>query len=137
MNKNEYDRFLSSLSREFTLRAQPHLRSLWADVMELEEADDEHALAAAREQTIRRVRILGRAALAANALEVQTLSQTVERLVATMAPVPGGTRFEFFGLLDQKMTKLAEALYAIQVATPPSEPGGEPTESELVESFAE
>jgi hypothetical protein len=137
MNENEYDRFLSSLAREFTLRAQPHLRSLWADVMELEEATDEHALSVAREQTMRRVRVLGRAAHAANAREMQALSQTVEQLVATLAPAPGATRFEFFGVLDQKMTKLTEALYAIKVETPPSKPEGQPTEDELVESYAE
>jgi hypothetical protein len=137
MNKNEYDRFLFSLTREFTLRAQPHLRSLWADVMELEEATNEHALSVAREQTMRRVRTLGRAARAANARDVQALSQTVEQLVAAMAPAPGATRFEFFGVLDQKMTKLTEALYAINVAAPPSEPEGQPTEGELVESHAE
>jgi hypothetical protein len=136
-NENEYDRFLFSLTREFTLRAQPHLRSLWADVMELEEATDEHTLSIAREQTMRRVRTLGRAARAINAREVQALSQTVEQLVATMATAPGATRFEFFGVLDQKMTKLAEALYAINTATLPSEPEGQLTKGELVESYAE
>jgi hypothetical protein len=137
MNEKEYDRFLFSLAREFTLRAQPHLRSLWADVLELEEATDEHALSVAREQTMRRVRTLGRAARAVNARDVQALSQTVEQLVATMAPAPGATRFEFFGLLDQKMTRLTEALYAINAETPPSEPAGQPMERELVESCAE
>jgi hypothetical protein len=137
MNENEYDRFLFSLTREFTLRAQPHLRSLWADVLELEEAADERALSVARDQTLRRVRTLGWAARAANAREVQALSQTVEQLVATLAPAPGATHFEFFGVLDQKMTKLTEALYAINVTTPPSEPEGQPTECELVESYAE
>jgi hypothetical protein len=139
MNENEYeyDRFRFSLTREFTLRAQPHLRSLWADVMELEEATDEHALSVAREQTMRRVRTLGWAACAVDIPEVQALSQTVEQLVATMAPAPGATRFEFFGVLDQQMTKLTEALYAIDVTTPPSEPGGQPRERELAESCAE
>jgi len=137
MNENEYDRFLFSLAREFTLRAQPHLRSLWADVMELEEATGEHALCVAREQTMRRVRTLGWAAHAVNAREVQALSQTVEQLVAAMAPTPGATRFEFFGALEQKMTNLTEALYAIKTQTPPSELEGQPTESELVESCAQ
>ncbi len=35
---NAYDRFLSSLLSEFKRKAQPEVRSLWADLMELEEA---------------------------------------------------------------------------------------------------
>jgi hypothetical protein len=108
-----YDRFLSTLADEFRLQAQPRLRSLWADVMELEEATHEPAFSAAREQTMHRVLALGRAARAVHAHEVRALSQALARLVTTVACTPDATRTETFATLYQKMTEMTEALYGL------------------------
>jgi len=112
-----YDRFLSTLADEFRLQAQPRLRSLWADVMELEEATYEPAFSAAREQTMHRILALGRAARAVNAHEVRALSQVLARLVTTVACTPDATRAEAFATLYQKMTEMTEALYGIHPHT--------------------
>jgi len=135
-DRHAYDQFLFSLVTKFTHRAQPHIRSLWADLMELEEARDAHTLRVVREQTLRRVQALGRAAHAVSADEVEALSRTLVLLVANVTDVKGARHRESFDSLYGKMRELTEALYAVHAT--PSVVGSDchPTESELVESYA-
>jgi hypothetical protein len=134
---NTYDRFLSSLLSEFKRKAPPHVRSLWADLMELEEAKDERALSAAREQAMRRIRVLGRAAGAANAHQVQSLGQTLELMLEVLTQAPAAARPGLFESLYETMRKLDGALYSIDVEAHVSEHAGQPTEMTLVESCAD
>ena len=113
---NTYDRFRSSLLTEFKLKAQPHVRSLWADVVELEEARDEHAFAAALQQALHRVRVLERAAGAANAQAVQTLSETIADMLSALTSVQTAARPGSLDELHRTMNKLTEALYSINAA---------------------
>lgn len=134
---NTYDRFLSSLLSEFKRKAPPQVRSLWADLMELEEATDERALSAAREQALRRIRVLGRAAGAAKAQQVQSLSQALELRLGALTQGRAAVRPELFEGLDDTMRELAEALYSIDAEDAITEPADQPTEMALVESFAD
>jgi len=118
---------------EFALKAGPHLRSLWADLMEMEAAD-EATLSVAREQAVRRLLALGAAAGAVNAQEVRTLSHTLRLLVTTAAQVRDATNYECFDALYKKMRELTEALYAIKAPPPLSERERQPVETELVGS---
>jgi hypothetical protein len=130
---NQYDRFLSTLANEFRMQAPPHLRSLWADVMELEEARDGQAFSVARKSTMRRVLTLSRAARAGHAHEVRALSQDLARLVTSMAHTPDPTRAEAFAVLYQKMTEITEAVYGIHTDTSTGRHAEEPDEEmELV-----
>jgi|ERR1700733_12463800 hypothetical protein len=106
----EYDRFQTMLLTEFKRKAQPQVRSLWADLMELMEATSEPAFAAAREQALRRNHILGRAAGAANAPTVQSLSNTLELTLRVLAQTPGAARPGLIDALYQTMNRLTEAL---------------------------
>jgi hypothetical protein len=132
-----YDPLRFSLMTEFTLKAGPHLRSLWADLMEMEAAADEAALSVAREQAVRRLLALGAAAGAVNAQEVRTLSHTLRLLVTTATQVRDATNYECFDALYKKMRELTEALYAIKPPPPLSERERQPAESALVESCAD
>jgi len=133
---HEYDRFLFSLVTEFTRRALPQIRSLWADLMELEEASDPHALRVARAQTLRRLQILRQAARAVDAAQVQSLSQTLAQSVVTVPDERNAHRQELFEFLYQTMRELTEALYVIQAVPSAMGQNGHPTESELVDSYA-
>jgi|ERR1043166_3120806 hypothetical protein len=128
---NNYDRFLESLLAEFKLRAHPHLRSVWADFMELVEATHEPTLRAAREQARQRLLALAQAARAVNARDVQGRSQALAQLVTTVT----STRdVELFDSLYQKLRELTEALYAIPASPPASGHDSRLTKAELVES---
>jgi hypothetical protein len=131
-----YDRFLFTLRTVFTRRAQPHLRSLWADLMELEEAPDAHAFRVARDQTLRRLQVLGRAARAVEADEVEALGRTLAELVTTVTDARDAKRQELFDSLHEKMRELVEASYAIQATPSAVGRNRRPAESELVESYA-
>lgn len=126
-----YDPLRFSLMTEFKLKAEPHLRSLWADLMELEAASDESTHFVAREQALRRLLALSSAAGAANAREVQTLGHALRLLVITITQVRDATNYECFDALYKKMCELAEALYAIK-APPLSERERQPAETALV-----
>jgi len=115
---------------EFKLKAEPHLRSLWADLMKMEAAADESTLFVAREQALRRLLALSSAAGAANAREVQTLGHALRLLVITITQVRDATNYECFDALYKKMRELAEALYAIK-APPLSERERQPAETAL------
>ena len=125
-----YDPLRFSLMTEFKLKAEPHLRSLWADLMKMEAAADESTLFVAREQALRRLLALSSAAGAANAREVQTLGHALRLLVITITQVRDATNYECFDALYKKMRELAEALYAIK-APPLSERERQPAETAL------
>lgn len=129
---NTYDRFLSTLLSEFKRRAPPQVRSLWADLMELAEATDERALFAARGQALRRIRVLGRAASAANAHQVQSLGQAIEHTLEALTQARAAARPELIEGLYGTMRRLAEALYAIDAEAPVLEYDGQSAEMELV-----
>ena len=134
---NTYDRFLSSLLSEFKRKAQPQVRSLWADLMELAEAIDERALSAAREQALRRIRVLGRAASAAHADQVQSPSQEIELMLGSLTQAPAAARPQLLEGLYETMRKLTGAVYSIDAEAPASEHDGQPTGMTLVESCAD
>jgi chemotaxis protein histidine kinase CheA len=131
---NTYDRFLSSLLSEFKRKAQPQVRSLWADLMELEEAIDERALSMAREQALRRIHVLGQAADASQAHPVRSLSQTLEHMLGALTQTRAATCPELFTHLHGTIWMLADTLYSMDVEAPASERADQPTEPMLVES---
>jgi hypothetical protein len=53
---NTFDQFLRTLKSEFKRQAYRHIRSLWADLEELAQADGESARAVIVAQALRRVR---------------------------------------------------------------------------------
>lgn len=115
---NTYDRFQLSLSTEFKLRAQPHIRSLWADLEELREATDQPVCSATLRQALRRIHALERAACAVGAHEVQALSQVLESALAALPCARGATRSKLFKTADQTMNRLTEALFLIKLESP-------------------
>jgi hypothetical protein len=134
---NTYDRLLFSLLLEFKRQAQPQVRSLWADMMELVEAIDERALSTAREQAFHRVRVLGRAASAAHADQVQSLGQELELMLGALMQAPTAACPELFESLYETMRQLTGAVYSIDVEAPVPEHAGQPTELTLVGSCAD
>jgi hypothetical protein len=134
---NTYDRFLSSLLSEFQRKAQPQVRSLWADLMELAEAIDERTLSAAREQALRRIRVLGRAASVAHADQVQSPGQELELMLGALTQAPAAARPELLEGLYETMRKLTGAVYSIDVEAPVSKHARQPSELTLVESCAD
>ena len=132
-----YDQLRFSLLTEFKLKAEPHLQSLWSDLMELEAASDEFALCLARGHALRRLRMLSEAASAANAWEVRMLSLALGFMVATVTQVRDETNYERFDALYGKARKLTTALNSIQA--PPSlfELERQPTEPVLILSCAD
>lgn len=132
-----YEQLRFSLLTEFKLKAEPHLRSLWADLMELEAASDESALDAARGQALRRISALSSAAGAADANEVRMLSRALGFLVATATQVRDATNYERFDALYKKARKLTEALHAIKEPPALSEREYQLTEAALVSSCAD
>ncbi len=131
-----YDQLRFSLLTGFKLKAEPHLRSLGADLMELEAAADEFTLSVARQQALRRLLALSSAAGAANAREVQTLSHALSLLVITITQVRDATHDECFDALHKKMRELTEALCAIKAPPPLSERKRQLAETALVEFSA-
>jgi hypothetical protein len=131
-----YDQLRFSLLAELKLKAEPHLRFLWADLMALEAAADESALFVARGQASQRLLALSSAADAANAREVQSLSRALRLLVITTTPVRDATSYECFDALHKKMRELTEALYAIKASRPLSEHERQPAETAFVEFSA-
>ncbi|MGO9245203.1 MAG: hypothetical protein ACLPT4_00330 [Verrucomicrobiia bacterium] len=135
---NAYDRFLTTLLAEFKRKAQPQVRSLWADLMELAEAADEPAFAAAREQALHRNHILGRAAEAAHAHAVQSLSNTLELTLRVLTQTHIAARPGLIDALYQTMNRLTEALCLIDTEAPLHEEDAESGDrAELVASCAE
>ena len=131
---NTYERLLASLITEFKQEAPPRFRSLWADVMELEEAKDERGFSAARDQALRRISALDRAATAAGAHPVPSLSCFLELKVRALTRADVGTRPESIEMVHRTMDQLAEALYSINPVTHVPENANQPTEMLLVES---
>jgi hypothetical protein len=131
---NTHDQFLSSLLSEFKRKAQPQVRSLWADLMELEEAMDERSLSAARDQALRRIRVLGQAANAANAHPVRSLNQALEHRLGALTQARATACPELFTRLHEIVWLLADAVYSIDTDVPATEPAGQPTERMLIES---
>ena len=132
-----YGQLRFSLMTEFKLKAEPQLRSLWADLMELEAAADAFALFVAREQALRRLRALSSAAGAANAREVHTLCDALSLLVDTATQVRDATNYECFDALYKKTRELTGALSAIKAPPPLSERQRQSAETALFESGAE
>ena len=131
-----YDQLRFSLLAELKLKAEPHLRFLWADLMVLAAAADESAFFMARRQASQRLLALSSAAGAANAREVQSLSRALRLLVITTTPVRDTTHHECFDALYKKMRELTGALYAINASPPLSERDRQPAETALVEFSA-
>jgi hypothetical protein len=134
---NAYDRFLSSLLSEFTRKAQSQLRSLWADLMELEEAIDGRSFSAAREQVLHRVRVFRQAASATNAHPVQSLSQMIEHRLRVLTQTGATACPELFTHLHETMWTLADAVYELNVENLAFQDGGPPTDQALVASGAD
>jgi hypothetical protein len=134
---NTYDRFLFSLLSEFKRKAQPEVRSLWADLMELAEATDERALSVASEQALRRIRILRRAAGAANAGQVQCHNRALEIRLRTLTQEPAVACPELFEDLYGTMRKLVGAQCSIDAKSTISEYASQPPEMALVDVCAD
>ena len=137
MNTNTYERFLSSLTTEFKQKAPPQFRSLWADLMELEEATDERAFSATHDLALRRIHALGCAARAASAYPVPSLSRSIELKLRTLTRARTATHPESVEALHRTMNQLAEALCSIEAAASVSENTNQPTEALLAESCAD
>jgi hypothetical protein len=134
---NTHDRFLFSLLSEFKRRAQPQVRSLWADLMELAEATDEKVFSVASEQALRRIRILGRAAGAANASQVQCHNWALEIRLRAFKQESVVVRPELFEGLYETMRELTGALCSIDTESAISKHTSQPTEMALVEACAD
>jgi transcriptional regulator NrdR family protein len=117
---------------EFRFKAESHLGSLWANLMEMEAAVDESTLSEAREQALCRLLALSLAAGAANAREVQTLGHTLMLLVIKTTRVRDATNYARFDALYKKTRELTEALHAIKAPPPLSECERQPAETALV-----
>jgi hypothetical protein len=129
---NTYDRFQSSLLSEFKRQIQLQVRSLWDDLVELEVPVDEQGFSAAHEQALRRISILGQAAGAANAHQVQSLGQTLEFMLGVFMRAPAAARPEIFKDLTGTMRMLTGAAYSIDPEAPVSAHAGQLTEMMLV-----
>jgi len=137
MNTNTYERLLSSLTTEFKQKAPPQFRSLWADLMELEEATDERAFSATHDQALRRIHALGSAARAARAHPLPSLSRSLELKLRTLTRAHAATHPESLEALHRTMNQFAEALCSLEAAGPVPENFNQPTEALLVESCAD
>jgi len=131
---NTYERLLSSLAREFKQKAPSQFRSLWADLMELEEATDEKAFTAAHDQALRRIHALESAAHAARVHPISSLSRSLELKLRVLPRASAVTHLESLETLHRAMNQLAEALYASDAAALNPETTNQPTETSLVES---
>jgi hypothetical protein len=134
---NTYDQFLTLLLSDFKRRAQPLIRSLWADLKEVAEVADDRSISAASEQVLRRIRILGRAARAANAGQVQSHNQALELRLPALTQAPAAARPELLEGLYETTRELAGAQYSIDTETTVAERTGQPIEMTLVEACAD
>jgi len=105
--------------------------------MELEEAIDERAFAAARQQALHRIRVLGQAATAAHAHPVRSITQSLELTLGTLMHTRAAAGPELFTRLYDTIWILAETLYSMDVDAPVSERCRQPDELTLVESCAD
>ena len=110
---NTYEHFLHLLLTEFKNEAQPHLRSLWADVEELEEVTDERRRSLTLRHALHRTRALEWAAHSVNAHEVRALGRDLERMLADLAHTPAAVSRVSPAALHQTMNKLTEALCSV------------------------
>ena len=131
---NQYDRFLNSLLAEFKIAAQTEVYCLWADLEELEEASDERVRAEAYRQTCHRLGLLEHAADAARATRVLAACYTLEHILGSTMYARAETRTELFVELRLAMTKLAEALYSIEVEDSSFEGVYQSTDADFAES---
>jgi hypothetical protein len=134
---NTYDRFLTLLLSDFERGAQPQIRSLWADLMEVAEATDERSFSAACEQALRRIRVLGRAARAANAGQVQSNNQALELRLRVLMQAPAAARPELFEGLYETMREVAGAECSIDPETTVAGHACQPSEMALVDACAD
>ena len=134
---NTYERFLSSLVTEFKQKAPPQFRSLWADLMELEDTTDERAFSAAHDQALRRIHTLGCAANATRAHPMPSLSRSLELKLRALTRARAATHPESLEALHRTMNQLAEALYSTDATAPVPESTNQPTETLLVVSCAD
>jgi HPt (histidine-containing phosphotransfer) domain-containing protein len=133
---NIYERLLSTLAKEFKQKAPPQFRSLWADLMELEEATDDLAFSTAHDHALRRIHALECAAKATQANPVQSLGRSLELELRALNYTRAASHPEYFGALRQTMNRIAEALYTGDETAPLSEKSNQPAE-ELVESYVD
>ena len=112
---NTYEHFLQLLLAEFKIEAQPHLRSLWADVEELGETMDERRRSLTLRHALHRTRVLELAAHSVNADEVRAIGRDLERMLADLAHAPTAVSRVSPAALHQTMNKLTEALCSIDV----------------------
>jgi hypothetical protein len=131
---NAYDWFLSSLLSEFKRRAQPQVRSLWDDLMELEVPVDKQGFLAAHKHALRRIHVLGRAASAVNAHHVLSLDQTLEFMLGAFTQAPAAARPELFESLYETMRELTGAVCSIDAEALLSAHTGQSTKMTFVES---
>ncbi len=134
---NTYEHFLHSLLTEFKTEAQPHLRSLWADVEELEEATDERRRSLTLRHALHRTRALEWAAHSVNAREVRALGRDLERMLADLAHAPTAVSRVSPAALHQTMNQLTEALCSIDVKPSTGVHASETSDTPLVESRAD
>jgi HPt (histidine-containing phosphotransfer) domain-containing protein len=134
---NTYERLLSSLEAEFKKKAPPQFRSLWADVMELEEAPDERRFSKAHDHALQRIHALGCAARAAGAHPVPALSRSLELKLRVLTRTHATAHPESVEALHRTMNQLAEALYSSDNTALVPENIHSPTETSLVESCAD
>jgi hypothetical protein len=111
MNTGEH--FLHSLLTEFKTEAQPHLRSLWADVEQLEEVTDERRRSLTLRHALHRTRALEWAAHSVNAHEIRALGRDLERMLADLAHAPPAVSRVSPAALRQTMNQLTEALCSV------------------------
>lgn len=129
---NPYTRFQRNLRLGFRIHAQPQIRSLWADLLELEETSDPRARSALIGQARRRVRALGRAARATDCRDVEAACEAFGRALTA-----GRLRDrQVLDGLSQQMNKLAEAVYGVRGSTAASGRACSPAAPALAASHA-
>lgn len=131
---NTYERLLSSLAREFKQKAPPQFRSLWADLMELEEAADDLTFSDAHGHALRRIHALECAANATRAHPVQSLGRSLELELRALTYARAATHPESLEALHRAMNRLAEVLYSGDEVAPVQKETNAPTETLLIES---
>ncbi len=133
---NAYHRFLLSQLIEFRRKAQPHIPSPCAQLMGLEGATNEDACSVVLHQTLRRIRLLGRVAGAANARVVQAFCQTLESRLVDLMHAQAAARPKSFDAIQQTMNELVNAWHAIDSETSSSEHDCQGTETALAGACA-
>jgi hypothetical protein len=134
---NTYERLLSSLGEEFKQKAPSQFRSLWADLMELEEALDDRAFSVIRDQALGRIYALECAAHAAGARLVPPFSRSLELKLRGLTRMHAAIHPESIEVIHRAMDQLAEALYSVETIPLVPENTSQPTETPLVELCAD